>query len=239
MIRPYRQLAFTLVEILVALTIIVAIVSMVHGSYLAASGSAQACTRKTTALQAGHLALHQIAAQIRCAVAPDHTRSSILEGQGDSPLPADRDVAKIRARPPLFAGSNRTHGDILQFVTTKPLPSEPAQDPMRRTSKITFNRETGQLILSQWPYRETTRPEPRECTRLVLAEHVTEITLTYYDGSKWQNRWDSRECRALPRAVGCELTLQDDQDKGYTTHVIVPILCRISPTHAGTKEMPR
>lgn len=239
MIKPHRQLGFTLVEIMVALTIIVAIMSMVNGSYLAASGSAQACARKTSALREGHLALHQLAAQVRCAVAPDHARPSIVEGKDDSPLPSNRDVSRIKARPPLFAGANRTQGNILQFVTTQSLPSEPTQDPSRLTSKITFDKGTGQLVLSQWPYDETAQREPRECTRLVLANHVTEITLAYYDGSQWQNQWNSQECHALPRAVDCELILLDDQDKRYTTHIIVPILCVMSPAHTSTKEIPQ
>ncbi len=234
MIRRCQQLGFTIVEILVAVIITATIVSMVYGSYVAASGSAQTCTRKATALQDSHLALHQLAALIRCVYVPEDTPSHPMK---NNPLSrVARDGPQVQAQPALFCGSNKSQGELLRFVTMKPLPSEGVQAQTPQTTVVTFDRESGQLILSQWSFNEITRQEPQERNRMILADAVVEMTLAYYDGSQWQSQWNSRECHGLPQAVRCDLILQDDQSKRCPSHIIAPLLCSTSIPHTTEKE---
>jgi len=223
MTRRRTPSGFTLLEMLVALTITATIVSMVYGSYIAASGSAQSYRQSSTALQKAHLALHQLAAQIRCAYVPENTSPS--SGKVSISSHARRDVMKVKAQAPLFTGSSRPQGDILQFVTMKSLSPEQARVQMRYATTVSLDRGSNQLILSQQAYNETARQELQQRRRLVLAERVTQITFAYYDGSQWENNWNSRERHGLPQAVRCELTIQADKNRLYTSRIIAPVLC--------------
>ena len=136
----------------------------------------------------------------------------------------------------LFTGSGNPQGDILQFVTMKSLSSAKPQVRMPQTTTVSFERETGQLILSQWPFDQTTRRKPHERNQVILAEGVVQITLAYYDGSQWQNEWTNRKCQSLPQAVRCDLVLQDDQNKRYMSQIIAPVLCSIPGARSTTKE---
>jgi prepilin-type N-terminal cleavage/methylation domain-containing protein len=234
MTRRYQPLGFTLVEILVALTIIATIVSMVYGSYVAASGSAQSYTQRATILQKGQLALHQLAAQIRCLYVPETVQPRPAENNPPSRL--DRDVSKMKPQMSLFVGSGKPQGDILQFVTMKSLPLEQTQVQTRWTTLVTFERETSQLILSQWPFNGKKRQEAHKRNYVILADGVIQITLAYYNGSQWQSQWNSQECHTLPQAVRCDLILVDSQNKRYRSHIITPVLCSTSAAYTLTKE---
>jgi len=183
------------------------------------------------------LALHQLAAQIRCSYVPETVRPRPVENDPLSRL--GRDASKIKTKIPLFTGSGNPQGDILQFVTMKSLPSEQAQVRTPQTTTVTFERETGQLILSQWPFDQTTRQKPHERNQVILAGGVIQITLAYYNGSQWRSQWNSQESHSLPRAVRCDLVLQDDQHKRCTSQIIAPVLCSTPAARSTTKETSR
>ena len=60
---------FTLIEILIAVAMIAVIVSMVYGSYSAASKSTQACRARIALLQQMEEVLGEMSWQIRCSYA--------------------------------------------------------------------------------------------------------------------------------------------------------------------------
>ena len=82
-----RQRGFTLIEILVAVALISIVLSMVYGTYVTTTRSAQACKSRIVLCEQGRTTLEQIARHIRCSYA------------GSEPEPAAEDVE---------AGSDRT-----------------------------------------------------------------------------------------------------------------------------------
>jgi prepilin-type N-terminal cleavage/methylation domain-containing protein len=77
---------FTLIEILVAVTLIGIVVSIVYGSMAATTRSAQACRDKLSVSTPCHLALQQIAAAIRCGSKELRTQDSGLRIRTTKPL---------------------------------------------------------------------------------------------------------------------------------------------------------
>ena len=106
---------FTLVEILVAVTLITTIISMIYGSYFAASKSTQVCKARIVMLREGQKTLEQMAQYIRCLYAGadvNHTDSV--------PSGSYQTVIKSKSAIDYFSGnSSAPTGEILHLVTTK------------------------------------------------------------------------------------------------------------------------
>lgn len=65
----------------------------------------------------------------------------------------------------------------------------------------------------------------------VLLAGVGSLEITYYDGTVWQDVWDSTGGLGLPQAVALSFTLDDGTENPPVRRLLVPV--RIEPASAG------
>jgi prepilin-type N-terminal cleavage/methylation domain-containing protein len=223
---------FTLVEILVAVAIIAAIVSMVYGSYFATSKSAQACRTRIALSQQGRDLLAQMVRQIRCC----YVGSVKVDNY------TDRKVSQqIETRPENITGyflgnSGETGGEILHLVTTSSMSDgEAAKDGLFEVI-YKFDNNNNTLFLSNERLLGTPQNVAEIRSWHLLAENITGIELAFSDGRQWLQNWDFREKGKLPLAVKIDITCEDENHRQYHDDTIAYIFCRKNQNQTTVSE---
>ncbi len=221
---------FTLVEILVAVAIIAAIVSMVYGSYFVTSKSAQACKRRIATSQEARELLDRMAQQIRCCYA----------GSVQKPKPADSKGSLKKEETPeniinYFNGdSGEMGGEILCLVTTNSILEEQAPGLFEVTYK--FDKNIGMLFLSQERFVDGSKSFIENRNWQPLAENMDSIELEFSDGQNWLPTWDFKEKKALPYAVKINITCRDENYRQYSFGTAAYICSRKNQVMKTTSE---
>ncbi len=221
--------AFTLIEMMISLAIVSLIVTMVYGSYAATSRTLDVYNSRLTCSERAHLVLRLLARQIRGACLPTPGAASTQA------VPFSTSPEIRRGNPPLrnnipqtsadaFRGDPRApRGEILCLTTTGGFAA--GLDSRGGLSRITYRYEaqTGGLSISCAPlmYNSDQRRSP-PVWRPVLSG-VTSIELEFYDGRRWQPRWDGRETGAVPQAVRIALDLVDESGRTHRYQTAIPI----------------
>jgi len=233
---PLAAPAFTLLELLVAVTMIVAILSMVYGSYFATSRSAQACEAKIVLSRNARNVLEQIARQIRCAYAP-----ALLDATGAAwvsipPVKKSPDEGKLNSRAEKLIGENTAYyfyadqqdpsGEILHLVTTHPLlwQADSANGLFNVTYKL--DKIRGLICFSQERFIGIPQRFAQERGWQTLLANIGSIELAFFDGQQWLHQWDYEEKRELPHAVDIKISCADQNGRRCCYRTIVRVCCQ-------------
>jgi general secretion pathway protein J len=227
--RPAAATGFTLVEIVLAITIMALVVSMMLGAVRTATSSAEIIGARQRIRAMGRMAVQRLAMDL----------DSILPA--DDALPAaDEDAAEESP----FRIEGRNGGRIdptdlhLRFATRA---SQPGKDARAgRPLEIVYY-----LAPAQPPYegpfvlKRADRPYPFEDfeTRLddpVLCEAVETMQLTFYDADgDDRERWDAENDDGALTAVGLQINLvAAGRRDSFRTRIVLPV------TRNGRLEMP-
>ncbi len=188
---------FTLVEILVAVAIIVTIVSMVYGSYFAASKSTQAYRTKITSFQQGRKMLKQMARQISCAYA------GYFNGNPDDP---DEKILHLVTTSSFWATQDSTDG-LFEVI-------------------YKFDKSRGLLSLSQERFTGASENITDKRNWHPIARNINHIELEFLNGQQWLHKWDFEAKRVLPSAVRISITCEDENHRQYNHSTAAYIYCR-------------
>jgi prepilin-type N-terminal cleavage/methylation domain-containing protein len=212
--RRRPQAAFTLVEILVALALMAALMTAISGSLHLAFGARTRADEKVAAPRAAMLALDALRQDLRQAVPPGGTLAGTFKGEdsGSSSAAADTLTCYITALDP----ATGTEGiRKVVFELTSSLSSS-------STTSTSSDSSSGQYLVRDLTTNllATVTKDP---TEEVLGRNVVSLNLRYYDGSAWQDSWDSSSHNnALPRAVEATLVLRTTSRDGTTgTYTLV------------------
>lgn len=231
--RRHNNPGFTLIEMLVALTMIAAIVSMVYGSYAATSRSLEIYDSRLTCSQRTDLVVRLMARQLRCAYArpaePNRAESGTVPGdtalrQATQGLPQSGEVRTLKPRPAFLGGKGNSRGEILDFITTAGLTGGLNGSQRLARVRYRYNPSLKMLAVSSQPHVDSTRQDDSASSWQPLLWRVTRIELEFYDGSGWQPLWSSRSNRELPRAVRVHLAVEDEKGRTYRCGTTVEIL---------------
>ena len=177
-----RQHGFTLVELLLALTIVGALMAIAFGGLRVAVASWQRGEDRAET----HQHVRSVALTLARALSATY------------PYRASRSLAPEPVL--LFTGSERR----VEFVTqTAPFPFA---IPIAFTAVVFSFDETGEgLVVSQRPLPNQ---DPFDKAEVVYRDPtVTSLKLSYMDDSSgWKDTWDGAEARATPRAVKLTVT---------------------------------
>ena len=218
--RLYKN-GFTLVEILVAMSLIAAIFSMVYGSYFAASRSAQACETRIAMLQQGQEMLEQMARQIRCsyagAVVDD--ANSVRSGSNQKRMMPRESIS-------YFSGDqDAPGGKILRLVTTNARFEE--KRPSEGLFEVTyrFDKRAGMLSLHQRKYPGVAQESEQDDWQ-PIADNVESLELAFFDGEQWLDNWEFKDKKKLPNAVRIEISCRDENYRLYRYGTVAYISCQ-------------
>jgi len=223
--RTTKRPAFTLLEIIVALSMLVLILGSVYGAYTATTRSLAHSKPKHALQQQAKVFLQRIASEIRCCYAgyqdesPQPSPKNIRRGEKE--LLKQEDVS-------LFVGKEVSSGEsFLQFVTS-------AVDSKREHSlgglaiaEYMLDESTNTLSRSKRRYVGGFEDDKDNYNWFVVLENVQEITVEYFDGKEWLKEWDSNDMKSLlPKAVGISLVLQTEDIGPLSFISTVLIVCR-------------
>lgn len=217
---------FTLVEMLVATAIIATIVSMVYGSYFAASQSARVHKVRLTCSNSVHNALQKMAGEIRCAYAPasaesdDPSRPDVQFAGGE-----DKGTKYLCA---FFNGNSGSQpGEILRFVTARTIGGRSNRQDGLFAVAYRFDETGGTIWVNRERFADQTDSGPDSGKWLLLVAGVTEVAIKYYDGLQWFDQWDFNQQKKLPVAVRIDIAAQYETSRTYCSSTVAYVYCSI------------
>lgn len=190
-----REQGFTLVEILVAISIGAILLTTIYGVFSSVSGARDR-------LEAVGEEYHQV------RVLYDRMASEIRSGYFNAGSKQTR----------LVGGSNTQGFPFLEFSTTLSTPlfgGRPGGVSLVRYEQLEMEQEI-RLYRNEWPLLNA---QPEQDPQLLIIGLKT-FSLRYYNGSDWQDEWDSQLAGKLPEMI--ELTVEveyDEQDYSFLSTI--------------------
>jgi len=236
-----NHVGFTLIEMLVSLTIIVAILAMVYGSFAATTRSMDASNARLADTERTCFALRLMTRQIRCVYAPPLAQSppGSREAGVTGGSTAGRDIAAASpfSRSTLFRGDSRDpQGEILSFITSSGLGA--GADAPRGLFYVTYlyDKASGTLSISRREQADSPGNRPHAKRPEMLLSNVTGIELKFHDGRQWQPAWDIAQRHELPRAVKLGIAVADEAGASHFLGTTIPIVQETYPESKSTKR---
>lgn len=220
---------FTLVELLVALAIIVAIVTMVYGSYFATSKSVQVYQARLATFKQASKVLEQMAQQVRCSYADVSVPADTTAVFGKEKIMLENTINYFRG------GPDGPDGEILRMVTTYGICSGQQMDGLFDVT-YKFDKSAGTLSLSQMRFVDAAKNLNEKINWRPLAENVRAVELAFFDGQQWVSGWDFRQKRKLPCAVRISITCEDENYRQYCYGTVANICCQNSHGSSSPPE---
>jgi prepilin-type N-terminal cleavage/methylation domain-containing protein len=212
---------FTLIEVLVAITLIVTIVSMVYGSYFATAKSADVYETRMNMSAQTRKVLNWMTRQIRC--------SYIFKAEDEkNSIGTDSKLTNIISRSPVVYfnyKSNAYDSVILHFVTTQKLFSEDGQANGLFDVAYKFDRNIGTLYLSQRRFTGTSEKYLEDRNWRPILTNVESVELDFFNGQKWCSEWDFEQMKKLPFAVKIAITCKDENNRRCRYGTVADIHC--------------
>ncbi|MHC4572954.1 MAG: prepilin-type N-terminal cleavage/methylation domain-containing protein [Planctomycetota bacterium] len=232
------KFGFTLVEILVAVAIIVAVVSMLYGSYLAATKSAQAYNARMTLLNEGREVLEQMARQIRGSYAPTYPGQAKAAREPHGPAghlsyPATLISRNAKVTPGsevsyFEANADERREEVLHLVTTNSCSARQATAEGLFEIAYKLDRERGVLFLSEERFIPSAEKAAERRNWQLIAENIIGLELAFFDGRQWLRKWSFRDRRILPCAVRIDLICEDEGRRQLHFGTVAYVSCRNS-----------
>jgi prepilin-type N-terminal cleavage/methylation domain-containing protein len=228
---------FTLIEMLVAVTMIVTIVSMVYGSYSATSKSAEAYKARMTLADRVRSVLQQMARQIRCCYggAPADSTDPTKAALPKTAIP--HGAWGLQSPVNYFKGGpSAPNGEILHLVTTSALSGEPPGGALFDAA-YRFDKSTHILFVSCTRFVQAPKGLVEERDWSPLIENVEHIELTFFDGGQWLGEWDFARRKNLPAAVRIDIACRDENRRQCRYSTVAHICCLNTRNNRTPSEM--
>ena len=230
----YRQkrLAFTLIEILVALSMIALVLAAVYGSYTAATTAIVRCKPRTVLGQQARLFLQRMTCELRCSYAgrPDESGES-LTGR----LPGEEGVEQERMS--LFVSEEiSSDKTFLRFVTS--IVSSKKDYSIGGLARVSYRLDKSGTVLlrSERTYVGGFENNYKNETWRPVVSNVETMAFEYYDGEKWLEEWDSNNRSGLPLAVRTSLVLETEEAGSLSFMSCAHIACHGYQIPVGTVQ---
>ncbi len=221
-LRILRRLraGFTLIEILVASTIIVTIVSMVYGSYFATAKSADVYQARMVTSGQTRKVLDQMARQIRCSYIGEAIEDTYLAGTGSS-------TNTIRKGPVIYFSyePDAPGSGTLRLVTTNKLFCDDEYANGLVDIAYKYDKNLGTLYLSQRSFVGIPQEQLEDRNWRPLLENVESVELDFFDGRQWLPEWDFERKKQLPLAVKIGITSKDENNRQCRYGTIAYVDC--------------
>jgi type II secretory pathway component PulJ len=208
-------------EVLVALALVSTIVTMVYGSYFAASRSVDLYSSRMACCDRTCLVLRLMARQLRCVYLPSSATDPTATSSQSSTSTVPTTVPQTE---PLDAS-----GDTLSFVTTAGQGA--GLDRATALMQVTYRHDSlsGTLSISSEPYVCGAGSLQDSPSGQVILTGIRSMEVQFYDGRQWQPGWTGGDSQTLPQGVKITLTVMDEQNRSQEFETMAPIGCRSAP----------
>ena len=220
---------FTLIEILVAVTIIATIVSMVYGSYFATAKSADVYKTRMTLSGRTRKVLCRMARQIRCSYIGEAIEDTDLAVRWGTPY-GGKDSGStntINKSPVIYFNyePDAPGSGTLHLVTTNRLFGKDGYANGLIDVAYKFDKNIGTLYLSQRRFAGTPENNIEDRNWRPLLVNVESVELEFFDGRQWCRKWDFGQKRKLPLAVKIGITCEDENSRKCHYGTIAYVNC--------------
>jgi len=197
-----RRSGFTLIEILIALSIIVVILGLVYGTYAATVQSVSRCRTRNISQQQARTLLAMMARELRCSRQTPSRRQHAGKAPEAGKAPGAGAVPEEHV-PDFFGQDGSSGGVLLQFTSAGGIKGWESRSG--GLSRIAYRLDGSSGTLSRRQSVAAAGDAADEGTWLAIAGGVRAIGLRYFDGEEWRHQWDSTREGELPRAVRIEV----------------------------------
>ena len=222
--RTATTRAFTLLEMLVATALMAVVAGSLYASLHIAFRARRSALGATETVRKAELALDLVRQDLQAAMLPRGVLAGIFTATDDQDAQGrDADALVFYASVPDLEPAQGT-GDVKQIE----LACETSDDGR---SQVLVRLTTANLLA----------PETPEPEREVLCTGVYAFNLRYFDGSEWQDSWDSSTADdTLPVAVEVMLQFEGDErrgeDGGYRASRVFLVPCGVPASEATEAE---
>ena len=187
MSRGRYTMGFTLLELVVAASMIAMLLVVAYGSYLAAAESVSRCTCRMTLQQRARALLLRMSREVRCCYVP------VSEGEhpNDSRWPYGLLGGRDRLRLATAAGTGMPD-ELSAGVCVVSYQLDESRGALLRKRSLLVDQDDG-AGEGNWP---------------AIARDVRAMTCHYFDGDRWLDTWDAGRGAELPRAVRITITFE-------------------------------
>jgi len=229
MSEPRRQ-GFTLLEVLVAITILGILLTTVYGAVSRTIRTKEHAESVARMASTGREAVLRMADEMEASLSPVRVATAVFQGvSSGSGQFLDQARFAISSRPPFGPIGGSTGGRVLITYYLA------EQEGMPQTYLLV--RSERPLPKPGAATGEEGEEDPQEVRTLVV-DNVAGLRLRYLDGDsgQWTENWDSTQPgdfeRRLPVAVEVALYLYDDRGavQDFSTIVDLPLATRPTPT---------
>ncbi|MBN1975471.1 MAG: prepilin-type N-terminal cleavage/methylation domain-containing protein [Sedimentisphaerales bacterium] len=203
--------AFTLMEMLIALSIVILIFAAIYGSYRATTASISHCEPRSIIEQQARLFLQRITSELRCCYAGNLTPSKNSKFQNSIKMESVQEKA-TKEDFPLFTGKTVFSGKTFLKFATSSFASNPNSN-MGGLAIISYKLdESGNVLLRNVRrYIEGFSNENKNDRWFPVLSNVKSISFEYFADEKWIKEWESKNSNILPQAVRITLVMETGQ----------------------------
>lgn len=217
---------FTLIEILVALSIMVIVLGAAYGTFSAATKSVSRCRARKALEEDGQGLLRMMAREVRCSYFPAPIENRAVSSSATTPAGTGAPAVAApseRPTPQYLYGTSDGHTGFLRLLTTGGIadPDQPSSglynvayrlDPMKR---MLFRRQADLLQPAQ--------SDTEGLGWLCVARGVESLAYSFSDGKNWADAWQTDGGTGLPSAVKIDIVLSDagGNQRAFSTTVYV------------------
>jgi len=214
----YNKHGYTLLEVLVATTIIIMIVMVVYAAYFAVSQSALRGKNQIAQCHQAQYLLGSIAQSIRCAYQPQRNNN-----QSSKIYQAKQNTKSMPTY--LYGNPDNEHGVILELVTTASLLHRNNNTAIvKQWFKYDAHQKKLFYLQHEW-FGDKQNINPANWQE--IGKNIDALKLTYYDGKRWLNMWDSQKSGRLPNAVSIEMIIEADNSIPRRFETIAYVHCSL------------
>ncbi len=231
--RTVKREAFTLLEIIIALSMLLLILGSVYGTYTVATRSLAHSKPRHALQQQASIFIQRISSEIRCCYAGDRDKSL-------QPLTNTFQKAKKKNTQQedvsLFEGREVSSGQtFLQFVTSAVASRREHNLGGLAVIEYMFDNSTNTLSRCKRRYIGRFKADRDDNDWIVIIENVQAIMVEYFDGKDWLKEWNSNNMKGLlPKAAGISLVMQSEEVGPLSFASTVQIVCKANQSAGVT-----
>ena len=222
--KTIKREAFTLLEIIIALSMVVVILGSVYGTYTATTRSIGQSKPRHVLQQQTRIFLQRLSSEIRCCYA-GYKNESLQPSVKNNPTVGKHIQLEDAS---LFKGGEVSSGrSFLQFVTSAVASKREQAIGGLAIVEYMLDSSTNTLSRSERRYIDGFESNKNDYNWIVILENIRAIKVEYFDGKEWLKEWYSNDMKkSLPKAVRVLLVIQSEDVESLLFLSTAKITCR-------------